>query len=794
MGASIGCSECVTSRDDSNSVMTRCMDSPWTSNKSNVITAEDLNLAFGAMQQIQETQVHAIAPPALVCRSRTAASPKARPESKELEMENIAMLQLSNGALYEGHLEDFKAHGRGLLCYASGNRYDGDFVLDQAHGYGCFLWKDGSIYEGQWSRNLQVSPGSPSSTLPVPAGSIPGVTRVMTIHEGKVYATELPKDATYPHAMRVTFENFNLFCKAENKRSIALRALVPGDAIPGVSNTYARGESLVEIKVPKNAKPGDTLIINANRPQESQVHSLSLAKTAKAANLTVEPDEDIRRHDFMQQRLKENGGTWNPKIERASTDRLIVPGIVATEPISKGEVLVRCPPELFISSEAVRQMAPAYAILAAEAANELTFDRGNVDWALQATFLASMMAAAEDARIKGPSIPEAKREVWEAFLQVLLCETFTQHPYRLAAEDPAAFKSSLLPSCEADLIEYLAWTVLQWYDILTSHSSYAASSASLQFSAEQFLRAWLLVTTRAFDVDGTRTTLVPGLDSFNHDPSRASARAAADGRGGLYIVATRDIEAAEEVFLLYQQFSNSELYRKYGFTLPMEAMKHQSFTVLPSRVRFLLLKYLPVSHAGLLIEFHSAMLHPTLVAAIKACAANGKNYINFLRELLQFFAEAYERDPEMQDAMRSKTATEDLLRVKLSYSDGIGKEIWSDGSGFEGSFREGKKSGVGKVWWPEGCYEGDIDGGELEGQGTLTWKDGTSYCGGWVKSQKSGKGVMKWPDGRWHKGTYFKDKRHGRGCLAWPDGRQYCGEPELLRTAIRRCRHYLLSF
>lgn len=63
-----------------------------------------------------------------------------------------------------------------------------------------------------------------------------------------------------------------------------------------------------------------------------------------------------------------------------------------------------------------------------------------------------------------------------------------------------------------------------------------------------------------------------------------------------------------------------------------------------------------------------------------------------------------------------------------------------------------------QVWWPEGCYEGDIDGGELEGQGftklnivhligdlhfecspcclalagTLTWKDGTSYCGGWV--------------------------------------------------------------
>lgn len=57
---------------------------------------------------------------------------------------------------------------------------------------------------------------------------------------------------------------------------------------------------------------------------------------------------------------------------------------------------------------------------------------------------------------------------------------------------------------------------------------------------------------------------------------------------------------------------------KGTITALLEAMKHQSFTVLPSRVRFLLLKYLPVSHAGLLIEFHSAMLHPTLVAAIKA--------------------------------------------------------------------------------------------------------------------------------------------------------------------------------
>eukprot|EP00438_Fugacium_kawagutii_P034894 Skav224140 [mRNA] locus=scaffold462:206761:208515:- [translate_table: standard] len=514
----------------------------------------------------------------------------------------------------------------------------------------------------RWKSTIQVVlRGSQATTLQVPAGSIPGVTKVVAIHQGKVYATALPKDAAYPHAIEVTFENSTLSCRAGSlSKAACLRALVPGDAIPGVSSTHARGASLVEVKVPQNAKPGDTLIVKPNQLQQSQVRSLRFAQDAPPA---VEPDEDIRRHDRLQQVLQENGGTWNPKVQRASTDRLIVPGIVATERISKGEVLVRCPSHLFLSSSAVREMAPECAVIAAEAANELIFDRGNVDWAMQATFIASMIAGAENPGIKGPTIQEAKREVWDTFLQVLLCETFARHPYRLSIQDPVAFKSSLLPSCEADLIEYLAWTVLQWHDIVSHASSFPSWK---QFSAEQFLRAWLLVTTRAFDVDGTRTTLVPGLDSFNHDPRRASASAVTDDQGAMLIVATRDIEAAEEVFLQYHQLSNSELYRTYGFTLPIEAVQHQTFTVLPSRVRFLLLKHLPATHAGRLIEFHSGMLHPTLVAAVQACAAGGKNYMSFLRELLEFFAEAYERDPQMEDVIRTKTATEDALRVKLS--------------------------------------------------------------------------------------------------------------------------------
>ena len=108
---------------------------------------------------------------------------------------------------------------------------------------------------------------------------------------------------------------------------------------------------------------------------------------------------------------------------------------------------------------------------------------------------------------------------------------------------------------------------MQWYDALSS-------TFSIDFSVEQFLRGWLMVITRAFDLEGTRTTLVPGLDSFNHDPNRASARPAPDGMGGMLVAATRDIEAGEEVFFTYSQLSISELYRTYGFTLPLEAALH----------------------------------------------------------------------------------------------------------------------------------------------------------------------------------------------------------------------------
>ena len=78
-------------------------------------------------------------------------------------------------------------------------------------------------------------------------------------------------------------------------------------------------------------------------------------------------------------------------------------------------------------------------------------------------------------------------------------------------------------------------------------------------------------------------------------------------------------------------------------------MKHQTFTLLPSAARFLLLKHLPSLS---ILDFHSAQLMPSLVSALQACAASGRDPIAFLRELLTSFKGLYEKSSMMEVGKR----------------------------------------------------------------------------------------------------------------------------------------------
>ena len=123
--------------------------------------------------------------------------------------------------------------------------------------------------------------------------------------------------------------------------------------------------------------------------------------------------------------------------------------------------------------------------------------------------------------------------------------------------------------------------------------------------------------------------------------------------------------------------------------------------------------------------------------------------------------------------------------------DGKGKEIFRNGSIFEGEFKLGAKNGEGcytsdeadKInglffnnklieikhiqFHSDNCYKGKLTEKGLNGIGKFKWQDGSNYIGNYEDNQKSGKGIYYFDetnnfyyDGHWKCG-----KMHGEGMI-----------------------------
>merc|ERR1719375_2564974 len=54
-----------------------------------------------------------------------------------------------NGQIYEGEFVENRAQGKGKLTAPNGSTYDGEWYQDRAHGFGKYVHVDQSVYEGQ---------------------------------------------------------------------------------------------------------------------------------------------------------------------------------------------------------------------------------------------------------------------------------------------------------------------------------------------------------------------------------------------------------------------------------------------------------------------------------------------------------------------------------------------------------------------------------------------------------------------------------------------------------------------
>ena len=103
-----------------------------------------------------------------------------------------------------------------------------------------------------------------------------------------------------------------------------------------------------------------------------------------------------------------------------------------------------------------------------------------------------------------------------------------------------------------------------------------------------------------------------------------------------------------------------------------------------------------------------------------------------------------------------------------------GTYIWSDGSKYEGAFKDGKPSGQGTLTSPGWYnYVGQWKNDKFHGHGTLTWSNGDKYEGEWKDGRRNGQGILSYSVpccGQKYRGEWKNGKFHGQGAFTWSDG------------------------
>lgn len=113
-------------------------------------------------------------------------------------------------------------------------------------------------------------------------------------------------------------------------------------------------------------------------------------------------------------------------------------------------------------------------------------------------------------------------------------------------------------------------------------------------------------------------------------------------------------------------------------------------------------------------------------------------------------------------------------------TNGFGIFIHPDGSIYKGNWMNDLPWGEGEEWSSDGSYyKGDFFQGKKFGIGEFKWKDGAIYLGGIKNDLLNGDGIYTWSDGRRYKGFWQENNMHGYGVLENPDGTKYEGYFEI---------------
>jgi hypothetical protein len=100
--------------------------------------------------------------------------------------------------------------------------------------------------------------------------------------------------------------------------------------------------------------------------------------------------------------------------------------------------------------------------------------------------------------------------------------------------------------------------------------------------------------------------------------------------------------------------------------------------------------------------------------------------------------------------------------------EGIGIEIFSDGSKYQGEHKNGAKDGIGIYNWNDGSsYEGEWKLNLMDGYGIYKFKDGSMCAGFWIMNELNGFGKLIFPDVKCYVGFFENNYKNGFGISFW---------------------------
>ena len=102
---------------------------------------------------------------------------------------------------------------------------------------------------------------------------------------------------------------------------------------------------------------------------------------------------------------------------------------------------------------------------------------------------------------------------------------------------------------------------------------------------------------------------------------------------------------------------------------------------------------------------------------------------------------------------------------------------YTNGGVYEGTFKNGTRSGKGKMTFANGTvHDGEWIGGFLNGKGTSTQASGAVYIGDFLNSEHHGRGKMTYANGDIYDGDWITGKRSGKGRYTYASGNIYSGD------------------